>query len=539
MEALKPMRLLERLPPLTVRQFAFVAIFTIGFIAGSGPMTDYDGWWHLSGGRLIAEQGGVSHVDPFSYTMRGQEWVMHEWAWELILFGIYALLGPLGAILLKALVAGLTFAAMLHLALRRGASTLVALLAVVLAIQAVAMWINVRPQVIQPLFVLAALHLMQSHREGKRRVLLWYPVLMVVWVNFHGSFPLGGVLFVLFGVCELLRIRGPGLRQVLPTLTPRPAAFLAAILILCVVACFLGPNGARGALYPLDYMGGKLKWATDNITEWKSPNWHKTYLTPLFAVLLLTFAMLALSPVSPAPFDLLSVLLGTYMMLKWARNGPLFVTLATPVLAVHLSAWTERVIIGGRSLEAQIGQNVDARRPLVRCSLWAVAVALVVMAAVQVPWRGELDKVINVSRYPTKAAEVIAQNDLKGNMFNVYRWGGYLIWRFYGERLVFIDGRADVYGEAMWDDYRQVSRGKADWKRVLDKHKVQYALVEADWPVCQALDLCPSFTRIYGDAKARLYVRNKGVNAPVLRRFKAGKLVIPTDDLPSREAILW
>ncbi len=62
----------------------------------------------------------------------------------------------------------------------------------------------------------------------------------------------------------------------------------------------------------------------------------------------------------------------------------------------------------------------------------------------------------------------------EGNLFNKYRWGGYLIWR---EVKVFVDGRADVYGRELIGDYLQVQRGE-NWKELLEKYKIEILL----WP---------------------------------------------------------
>jgi hypothetical protein len=531
-------QLLERLPVLTLRQFAVLSVFFIGFLSGAVSLGNYDTWWHLAGGRFIIQTGHVAHTDPFSFTVLGKEWVMHEWGWDVILYLLYHWTGPVGAIILKAVVAGLIYAGMLYLAMRRGASTPVALLVTVLATQALSVWMNERPQIMQPLFVLGALHLFHSYRQGKQRTLLWYPVLMVLWVNVHGSFPIGIVLFVIFAGCELLRVQGLGLRRQLPVLMIRPSAFIAMILVLAVVACFLGPNGVRGALYPLDYINGTLKWATENVQEWKSPNWHESYLMPIEAMLLLTFIALALSPVSPAPFDLLTVLLGVHMLLQWGRNGPLMATLCTPVLALHLSAWVDALRSRRPKLEDELDYAVATDKLPLRVATWMVVLALVVMCAIKVPWCGPFDKRFELSTYPVKAAEVVALNKLEGRMWNVYHWGGYLVWRFYRERPVFIDGRADVYGQAIWDDYRKISMGLAGWKEMLDKYDVQYLIIEPGYAICRTLDISPDFTKIYGDTKAAIYVRAQGQNKAAIEKAKAGKLILPKDDRPDLKAWL-
>lgn len=506
-------------------------------MTGLGPLGNYDTWWHLAGGRWIVDHGYVAKTDPFSFTMRGQEWVMHEWGWDVVLYLVYRFGGPLGALVLKAFVAGLVYTAMFYLAIRRGASTPVALLATLLCSQAMLIWMNERPQVMQPLFVLCALHLMHSFRQGKQRALLWYPVLMVLWVNTHGSFPFGLVLFVLFALCELLRVQTLGLRRALPVLVTRPSLYLAIILLAAILACFINPQGARGALYPLDYVNGKLAWAVENVQEWKSPNWHEGYLRPIEALLLLTCAALALSPVSPAPFDLISVLMGLHMLLQWGRNGPLFATLATPVLAVHLSAWVDAVLAKRRQIEEELDAAVGPGQGMMRAATWLVLAFLVAMAVVKVPWRGGPDDWVSLKNYPIRATEVIAANNLQGNMWNIYHWGGYLVWRFYLQRPVFIDGRADVYGKGVWDEYRKLSQGLEGWQQMLDKRKVEYILIETSYASCRALDLTREWTRIYSDSTASVYVRTDGVNAPVVRQFRAGKLMVPKTSEPDPMAV--
>lgn len=532
-------RLCERLPLLSIRQLATIIIFLLGFMNGLRPLADYDGWWHLAGGRAIMEQGHILHTDPFSYTMPGREWIMHEWGWEVVLFNVYALLGPTGVIILKALIAGLISAGILSLAIRRGANTLVALLVTALAVNAMCLWFNERPQIMQPVFVLAALHLMHSYRRGRRRAMLWYPLLMVVWVNVHGSFPLGIVLLILFGLTQLLQSPGHGIRRSLPELVRRPSLLIILVIVLSATACFLGPNGARGAMYPLDYVGGKLAWAIENVAEWKAPDWHETYLRPMEIMLLITIVALAISPLSPAPFDLLLLLMAVHMLLQWGRNGPLFATLAAPIAAVHLSAWVDALAGQTVRLERQVSESLREARAFAAPVTWAIVVAVLVAALWQVPWRAPLDKTFVLSRFPVRAAEVVALNDLKGRMYNVYHWGGYLLWRFYRERPVMIDGRADVYGEAIWNDYKKLSHAEADWRKMLDKYKIQYMLIESGWAVARVLDASPDFTCIYQDTVARLYVRNRGPNADVVARYRKGKLILPTDDLPNAEAILW
>ncbi len=530
--------LLQRLPTINLRTLGLWIAFWLGFLAGLAPIGEYDTWWHLAGGRLIAERGAVVHEDLFSYTATGHEWIMHEWLWELGLYEVYSHLGPVGAILLKAVISGLIGVAMLALALRRGSGTAVGLAVVMLAIAAMAPWVNHRPQVLQPLFVLVALHLIQDAREGRLAGLLVYPALMFLWVNCHGSFPLGLVLLALYTVCQVLRTGEGGLRDRLPKLRFGAVPVLLVVLLLSSVACLLGPNGMRGALYPLDYFDGSMSWATENVTEWRSPNWHSAYMQPLAAMILLLVVALAFSPVAPGLYDVLLALVGVRMALMWGRSVPLAAVLCAPLLATHAAAWLNQVVLRGAGLEQQLSRLLHLHRPTRRAVAWGLLAVPAMVALWAVPWGTNLERQFAFTRFPVRAAEVIALNDLQGNMINVYHWGGYLMWRFYGERLVFMDGRADVYGEAIWRQYRKVTNSEAGWEEVLDRYDVQYVLMDSGWGICRLLDASPRFTRIYKDTRASVYVRNDGPNARVVEAFEKGRLELPPDDLPDRAAIL-
>ena len=79
---------------LNLRRFGFIVIFTVLFI--SIVLSDPDYFWHLSAGQYIWENKALPSVDVFSYTFADKPWVLHEWLFEIILFGIYSLLDGFG-----------------------------------------------------------------------------------------------------------------------------------------------------------------------------------------------------------------------------------------------------------------------------------------------------------------------------------------------------------------------------------------------------------------------------------------------------------
>ena len=57
-------------------------------------------------------------------------------------------------------------------------------------------------------------------------------------------------------------------------------------------------------------------------------------------------------------------------------------------------------------------------------------------------------------KYPAEAADFLQSHPVAGQMFKLYEQGGYLMWRLWPWRSVFIDGRA--LNESLWQDYSHI-----------------------------------------------------------------------------------
>ena len=107
--------------------------------------------------------------------------------------------------------------------------------------------------------------------------------------------------------------------------------------------------------------------------------------------------------------------------------------------------------------------------------------------------------------YPSDAVDAILDSELAdARGYNDYGWGGYLIWR---DIPVFIDGRADVYGDDFLRLYFQAEDAEPGWREPLDSFDVQYALMAPGVPLGVILDEAPEWTSIYLDDVAEIFVR--------------------------------
>ena len=98
--------------------------------------------------------------------------------------------------------------------------------------------------------------------------------------------------------------------------------------------------------------------------------------------------------------------------------------------------------------------------------------ALVVL---MVPWFIRSDGSLDEERFPIAAAEELADVPT----FHDDSAGGYLIWSEGPERLVYIDDRAELYGDRMLE-YVEVRDLERDWEPVFERDGIEQVLLRAD-----------------------------------------------------------
>jgi hypothetical protein len=85
--------------------------------------------------------------------------------------------------------------------------------------------------------------------------------------------------------------------------------------------------------------------------------------------------------------------------------------------------------------------------------------------------------VLSPFRFPEKISGYLKQNPVPGNMFNDLRYGGYLIWRFYPEKKVFIDTRLIIRSPQFFAEYLAISDHPELFDRVAEKFNITQVIV--------------------------------------------------------------
>ena len=433
-----------------MRAWPAAAALLLGGAAAATSIRAYDFFWHLAAGRRIVETGAVPRSDPFSFTAAGVHWVDHEWLYQVVIWGIWSALGPLGAWLWK-IGLGIGIALVLRRFLRRAGVPVfgqVLLLAACLA--GAAPRLTDRPEMVSLLFApLVASWVCVEHAGRRRFMPLLVLPLAAVWSNIHPGAILAPLLVgaALAGVA-LEAALVPRRRSIAaPRLRILALAFLGS-----VAALMLNPYGTALLAVPFQLTGivGQ-EWAPNR--EWLRPSFTDAPLVYLAVAGLALAAMLRWRRVSLP--GLMIGLLGAALALRYVRNqGVLFVLL--PFALAPLLA----------------RDDVLARvRPLASAALASVALLGFIMA----PPQGRFGPGLEPGRFPEEAADFLESQGIQERMFHEDEYGGYLMWRFPG-RPVFIDGRNEVYTELLPEIFAALREPPRFWE-LTRRHDLGAALV--------------------------------------------------------------
>ena len=477
-----------------------LALVCVGLVSvGLLHFTDPDYWWHLRTGRLIVETGAVPQADPFSFTAAGSDWLAHEWLAEVVIYGLQAAGGY--ALLTVVFVSMALACLLLAHRMARGlglAPWPAAGLLFWAGLMTVLFW-TVRPVVFSWLLFAVFLYLLLEHRRGPaspagRRNRLWLlPPLMLLWANLHAGYVIGLALIALYIVASLAERR--------LWAEARDLRSPALVLVACVLVTVVNPNTYELLLYPLTYVQPGNA-SLDFINEWQSPDFHSFVFKPLA----LSIAALAALGAWNRRRDLFLPLLAlgfTYLALDSVRHVPLF-------------GLVFLVVMGGLLPERFAWARADGRRPgaparpLVN---WALVLAVVALVGYGLAQAAALQLGAEARRagafdYPKAGVEFIRAEYPDARIFNSYRWGGYLINELFPDQKVFIDGRADMYGDAFMTRYVEVLRMKPGWQATLAEYDVDLVIVEVDAPLTERLDAMPeAWRRVFTGPVEVVFVR--------------------------------
>ncbi len=89
--------------------------------------------------------------------------------------------------------------------------------------------------------------------------------------------------------------------------------------------------------------------------------------------------------------------------------------------------------------------------------------------------------------FPKEAITALENYDLTNfRCLNSYTWGGYISWKI-PEMRIFIDGRTDLYGEKLIQDWLEMVNGGETWREKFEIYDINCVFLEEDRPIINIL----------------------------------------------------
>jgi hypothetical protein len=456
-----------------------------------------DLWHHLARGRAIVTEGQLLNADRFTYTVPGRPFQDVNWGWQVLFYQLYHVGGLSLVQVVNSVILAAMMTVLLGLCWRRSGSLLAASMIGVFSFFGLWQLLIIRPQT----FSLLLFVLLYAVLEGSSRrpwLLAVPPVIMAVWVNVHGGFPIGLVLvgcYLLAAVMGAPEQSRPLWRRSLPW---------ALCLLVSVAATLLNPYG----WHVYEYVGVTSSSASGRrIDEWLPPGLDLLTGKLFVLSLLLMLVLFAFSGRRPTRKEMclvcgfLPLACGSVRMVAW------WLLISAPILAEQLVAFWPRL----RQADA------DDRRPALGNAVACAAIGLAMILSL--PW---LEAYNPVLARPGRAhrtesdlqavADRLTAEGGNGRIFTRFAWGEYLGWSLTPRFTVFMDGRIEIFPDTVWSQYSAITRGRSDWQDILDSYQVDHLLLDTTGyhhELLPLVDLSPVWRRLgqYGDAV--LFVRQQ------------------------------
>lgn len=478
--------------------------FALLIIKGSTKLfIDGDTFWHIAAGQHMLKTRAILTQDIFSHTALGKSWTAHEWLSEIIMAGIHQHAGLIGIGVFFCLVASLSFWLLFRI-VSSATNDWIAILAVSVALTFSMTHMLARPHVFSWLCGVIVLYAL--HKQGRW---LWIiPPLTTLWANLHGGFILGIALQGLFIGGRVLDDIFAGQRFDLKA-TIKAIRQPSVCLFLSVLAAGINPFGFNLYLFPFHVASDVF---AKGIVEWLPPNFQEQWLFRSYLLFILLLMSLKSAPTTWT--DRFFVLFFVNASLIHRRHIGIASFFICPYFARMLQSSIQCIPLRPTTKESNPLSTSCISGPL---AILATAVILCVLTSPSYP---KSHKVLETffpvleSHHPINAIVHLNQGIRpKGKMFNYYSWGGYLIYALDPAQKVFIDGRADMYGEEIFEDYRKIISLDKDAEKLLKDYDIDWVLFPLDSALVRYLKATGKWQEIYSDGEASI-LRRLTVNSP-------------------------
>ena len=476
-------------------------LFAGGPFGWVGLLSDGDTGWHIRTGEYILDSGRVPYVDLFSFSKPGAPWFAWEWLSDVVFAGLYRFGGLKALVLFCGALICLAITLVFLRMLSRGVNLMVALVLGGLTAGAASLHYLARPHVFTLVFLGASLWLLElDRRKESRWVWLLIPV-TAVWTNLHGG-------FLSLIACLGLQVLGTALETLLAG--SRNWGRLRRHILLavgCSAATLLNPYGYQLHIHVSKYLSSD--WIRKTIGEFQSPSFRSESMIQFEFLLLAGLVVCGYLLRRRQIVESLWILFWAHMSLSSARHIPIFIIVATPLIAVELNSlwerWTERA---DRKSVLGILRQVASDLTAGQCRFTLLPVIVLILIALFGP-AGRFPTDFPAVKFPVAMVDRYQEQLRNSRVLTVDQWADYLIYRSYPNQKVYVDGRSDFYGPEVGNEYLALMTARFDWEQIIEKRQFSSVLIPPEWPLSALLKISPRWETVRDDGTSILFLRRQ------------------------------
>ena len=459
----------------------FLGLFLFFFL----PPIDTDLGWHLRYGDYFWQTGKFLTANRFTVLLFNYQWPHSYTLYQVLTSFIFKLTHFFGLSFFYSLILLSAFY-LLYLTLEKSLYSTVSSFLLIACLSWHVFSLGWRAQIFSFLGLNLVFYLLKS-----RLKLFLLPFIFLLWVNFHGGFVLGLIIFFIYLLLQLIKviIKKDNVKLFLITLFN---------FCLSLLATLINPYKTKVWWEAWHHLKVPMKKL---IAEWVPPSPTISFLIILGSILCLIIILSEKKKYFWHWFLLVCLCLFSYLSLAARRNVPFF--LLNLCLIVFNSSFFKK-------LKNNLNFISLNRVFIILIFAWGIFFQLPKTVSVNANWKRYCQARKSFS-LPCKAIEFLKKNDIRGNFYNTYEWGGFLEWQL-TESKYFVDGRMPAWPtpseKSPYTIYLEIIQAQPKWQEVLKKYKINYLFIANATFLDLELKTNPQqypWQEIYRDKKAVIY----------------------------------
>jgi len=459
-------------------------------------------------GKEIWTSKAIPHIDMYSYTANGLEWINHEWLSEMLMWLVFNAFGSPGLLIVKMIIGLISVSAISMISYNRKSHFLIYSIVFVISVFIMSPGFMTRPQLMT--FLFTSFFFLVIHYYLERRVnLLWtLPLIMILWVNSHGGFMIGAGILPIVVVLDytdcFLHKKDRG-----------HIHSLILWMIITEVSLIINPYG----IHMLTFLYKTLTFPR-SISEWDPVAlFDFSYISLKIFSLVVIFSFF-FSRDKNRYWEIGIIMISMLFAFLHQRHTPILAIFAAPFLSEKISFIAQKISIFDRiaSLHSQM-------------ILTAVVVLIIgyqLFNTLDKHIKAGFNVIVDPTLYPVSAIQFLMVNNLKGNLLVPFEWGEYAIWKLYPDNKVSIDGRFDtVYPKEVIDDHFNAINNEKAWNDLLDKYPTDIILARRTPYSVKMIKAQGDWVYIYSDKTSIIFLNNYGSQKENIKKIKNKELTYP------------